>query len=185
MEVKGSVLQTLPKFIRKRFGQMGQDQWLGALSDQARQAYDEGIIPSGWYPLTPLMAEPTMLMCDLFFEGDLKGAWECGKFSADDALRGLYRAFVVFGSPHFIIKKGATVMPTFYRPASIEVADVQAKSATLHIVEFPEPHPAVEARIGGWMEQGLVVCGCKNVAVKSGRLMSRGDAISEFFVSWA
>jgi len=185
MEVKGTVLQSLHKFVEHRFHSSGVERWLQALSPEARALYTGPIISSGWYPITPMLADPTQRLCDIFYGGNLRGAWESGGFSADDGLRGIYRMFVVAGSPRFIISKGATVLSTFYRPTTIEVIKSEPKSVVFHITGFPEPHATLEHRIAGWMERGLVICGCKNQKVVTGQVMSQGAPYSEYFCSWS
>lgn len=184
MEVKGSVLQSLPKFIQKRFGEDAVKRWLAKLGPQASEVYSNPIMSSLWYPLIPCLAEPTTTMCELFYAGDMKGAWEAGRFSAQEALGGIYRIFVIVGSPQTILKKGATAMAMLYRPSEIAVVNVEEKRATLRITRFPEPHPAIDHRFGGFVEQSLVICGCKNPTVTPGLLMTKGDRCSEFHITW-
>jgi hypothetical protein len=184
MEVKGSVLQSVPKFIRTRFGEDALPKWLARLGPQAVEVYSKPIMPSMWYPIIPCLAEPTVVLCDLFYQGDLKGAWESGRFTADEALRGIYRIFAIVGSPQTVLKKGATAMPMLYRPTEIGVVDMEEKRATLRITKFPAPHPALDGRLGGFVEQSLIICGVKNLTVKTGRLMTKGDPCSEYHVAW-
>lgn len=184
MDVKGSVLQSVPKFVHQKFGDAGLNRWMESLDKPAKDIYSQPIMPSSWYAVTPFLARPTQNLCDLFFGGDARGAWESGRFSADDGLRGIYRAFVMLGTPRFIVKKAATILPTFYKPSVLEVADLEERSVKVRITLFPEPHPLLDARIGGWMEQGLVLCGARNVKVALSRLMTKGDPLSEYLVSW-
>jgi hypothetical protein len=184
MEVKGSVLQSIPKFVHKKFGDAGLNRWMESLDQTARDVYSQSIMPSSWYAVAPHLVKPTQDLCDLFFGGDARGAWESGQFSADDGLRGIYRAFVMLGTPQFIVKKAATILPTFYKPSLLDVADLKDKSVTVRITLFPEPHPLLDARIGGWMEQGLLICGARHVKVLPGRLMTKGDPLSEYHISW-
>lgn len=183
MEVKGSVLSSVPKFVRKQFGDDAVASWLKRLSPQAREVYTNPIMPSMWYPIIPCLAEPTIAICDLFFNGDLNGAWESGRFTADEALTGLYKVFAIVGSTHTILKKGALAMSLLYRPSEIALTEYKEYNATLTISAFGEPHRALDARLGGFIERSLTVCGCKNVIVKTGRLMTKGDPCSEYLVS--
>lgn len=184
MEVKGSVLSSVPKFIQKRFGDEALQRWHARLSPEAREVYTKPIMPSIWYPLIPCLAEPTGLLCDLFYGGDLKGAWESGRFTAQDALSGIYKIFVIVGTPQAILKKGATAMSMLYRPCEIALTEYQDRRAVLTITKFPEPHRALDHRLGGFIEESLVICRCKTPSVKLGRLMTKGDAVSEFLITW-
>jgi len=184
MEVKGSVLSSVPKFVQKRFGDDALQRWHARLSPEAEAVYSKPIMPSIWYPLLPCLAEPTVALCDLFYGGDMKGAWESGRFTAQDALHGIYKIFVIVGSPQAILKKGATAMSMLYRPSEIALTDYQDKRATLTLTKFPEPHRALDARLGGFIEESLVICGCKSPSVRPGRLMTQGDPVSEYLITW-
>ena len=76
MEVKGTAIITVPLFIKDRFSEGGLNQWIGALTPEARQVYPASVLVSFWYPLKEFLIEPLRKMCDLFYAGDLKGARE-------------------------------------------------------------------------------------------------------------
>ncbi len=184
MEVKGAVLKSLPMFVQKRFGAEGRELWTAKLSPEARELFSGPILASVWYPILPSLAEPTVALCDCFFSGDMKGAWEAGRFSAREALSGIYRMFVVVGSPHTILKKGATAMAQLYRPSAIAYVPGEGNRGVLNITTFPEPHRALEARFGGFVEESLIICGCKNPIVSMGHMMSQGHPHSEYKITW-
>lgn len=185
MEAKGGVIASVPKFVKSTFGEPALKQWLEALSPEAAELLSGNIVASSWYPVDKMLVEPTQKICELFYRGDMEGAWESGRFSANDGLKGIYRIFVAIGTPYYIIKKAAIILPTFYKPSTIEVADIGDKAVTLHITEFPEPHPVLDARIGGWIECALEICGCKDVVVTMPKLMSKGDPYSVYQMSWS
>jgi hypothetical protein len=179
------VLITVPKFIQERFGDDAHQRWLSGLSAQAHEVYAKPILSSLWYPIIPCLAEPTVVVCDLFYGRDLKGAWESGRYTAEVALSGVYKIFAIVGSPQTILKKGCAAMSMLYRDSEIAMTEVQEKRATLTVTKFPEPHPALEMRLGGFIERSLEICKCKGVSVKLGRRMTQGDAVTECLISWA
>lgn len=184
MDVKGAVLQSLPKFVHKRFGDEGRASWMARLSPEARELFSGPILASVVYPIIPFLAEPTVVLCDCFFEGDMKGAWEAGRFSSREALSGIYRMFVVMGSPHTILKKGANAMAQLYQPSAITYLPGEGSRGLLRITTFPEPHRALDSRFGGFVEESLVICGCKNPTVTLGLMMSQGHSYSEYHITW-
>ncbi|HSR14072.1 MAG TPA: hypothetical protein VLS90_21675, partial [Thermodesulfobacteriota bacterium] len=133
MEVKGTALASLPPFIMKKFGQGALDQWLGSLPESSRKVYSERILASNWFPLKECLVDPTMKMCQLFFRGDARGAWEAGRFSADQGLTGVYKFFVKLGSPESLIRRATSVFTSYYQPSEIAVTGMEAKKATLRI----------------------------------------------------
>lgn len=184
MDVKGSVLIAVPKFVQARFGVEAQRRWLDALSPQAQEVYGKPILTSLWYPILPCLAEPTVVLCDLFYGKDLKGAWESGRFTAEEALSGVYKIFAIVGSPQTILKKGCAAMSMLYKDSEIALTTSGEKSGTLTVTRFPEPHPALEMRLGGFIERSLEICKCKNARVALGRRMTKGDPVTEYHITW-
>lgn len=185
LEVKGTTVLTVGKFVRTRFGDEGFARWLEGLPPAARAIHGGTVVPSGWYPAGPALVEATDHVCRAFFGGDAKGAWECGRFSAEEGLKGVYKIFLVVGTPAFIIKKASALLPQLYRPSVITVVAQGPNSVTLHVTKFPDAHAVLDARIGGWMERALEISGCKGVKVQIPRSLARGSDLTEFCVSWA
>jgi hypothetical protein len=183
MEVKGTAVRSTPLFVRKQFGQRF-DEWIGSLSDKSAEIMKSKVETDLWYPLQEAFVEPTSNICDLFYGGDQRGAWELGRFSADYALWGLYRLFVRIGSPGYMIKRASTIFSTYYRPSQMIATETHYKSAVIHITLFPEPEELVELRIGGWMERALEISGCSGVQMKITRSLTRGDDLTEFVGEW-
>jgi len=185
VEAKGTSVQTVGKFVRTRFGEEAHRQWVAALPPEARAIHGQPVMSSVWYPLGPGLIDATECACRLFFGGDPQGAWECGRFSAEDGLKGVYKIFLVVGTPGFLIKKASSLLPQLYRPSTIGVVGQDSKSVTLHITEFPEPHAILDSRIGGWMERALEISACTGVEVNIPRSLARGDSLTEFVIRWS
>ncbi len=184
MEVKGTALSSIREFVLNEFGKEGFDRWLDTLSTEARELHSSSIKLDTWYPLKGMMIEPTGKICELFYDGRMKGAWDCGMYSADFALHGIYRLFVKMGSVQSLIKRASIIFPTYYRPSAMKVADSAEKIATLQITSFPGLETIVENRIGGWMQRAVEITGQKNVEVRITRSMAAGDPFTEFVGTW-
>src|SRR5512140_510107 len=180
MDVKGSVLQSLPKFIQTRFGDQAVATWLAALSPEARELYSNPILASVWYPIIPFLAEPTVVVCKVFYAGDMRGAWDSGRFSAKMALSGIYKIFAVAAPAPTVLKKGVSAMGMLYRPCEVAFVPGVGNRGILRLTKFPEPHPALDARLAGFVEESLIICKCKNPVVSPGNLMSQGHSVTEF-----
>jgi len=183
MEVKGTAVRSTPLFVRKQFGQRF-DEWTGSLSDKSAEIMKSKVETDLWYPLQEAFVEPTRKICDLFFDGDKRGAWELGRSSADYALWGLYRLFVRIGSPGHMIKRASTIFSTYYRPSDMRATETEPKKAVVQITLFPEPEELVELRIGGWMERALEISGCSGVQMHITKSLTRGDDLTEFVGEW-
>lgn len=184
MEVKGSSVNSVPEFVRVKFGERF-DEWLDSLSEDSKKIMKDPIIPAiSWYPIKPALIEPTRKICELFYGNDEKGAWEAGRFSAEKGLIGVYKMFVRLGSPKFIIGRAATIFSSYYKPSKIEVAGESEKKVVLHIKEFPELERLVELRICGWIERALEISGSKSVHVALTKSLTKQDPVTEIVVEW-
>lgn len=184
MEVKGSSVNSVPEFVRVKFGDRF-DEWLNSLSDESKKIMKEPIIPAiSWYPIKHGLIEPTRKICELFYGNDEKGAWAAGRFSAERGLSGVYKIFVKLGSPKFIVGRAATIFSSYYRPSKIEVAEESDKKIVLHITEFPELERLVELRICGWIEKALEISGAKDVTVELTKSLPKGDSVTEITIAW-
>ena len=184
MKVKGSAVSTLPLFVKNNFGEDGFQKWLVSLSSEAQNVFSKNVVSVGWFPLEQTLLEPTKKICDLFYNGDMKGAWDSGRFSAEQGLKGVYKVFIKLRSAAFITKKASSILPTYYEPSEMKVADLQEDNAVIHITKFEEPSEMIDNRIGGWMEKALELCGYKTINISITKSLARGDSYTEFQVSW-
>jgi hypothetical protein len=185
MQVKGSAIASMPAFITEKFGQAGMDKWLNSLSPEGKKIYGSKVLANNWYSLKESMLDPSAKVCELFYRGDVKGAWELGRYSADFGLSGIYKIFVKVGSPEFIIKRGSTIIAGYYQPCKLDVVETGPKNVVLHLSQFPELTPVLEARLCGWMQRALEINGCKNVTPKVTKSITKGSPITEFSITWA
>ena len=183
MEVKGTAVRPTPLFVRQRYNARF-DEWLESLPDLSRKIMSDKISTDAWYELGDAMVTPTARICEMFFGGENRGAWEVGRFSADYSLWGLYRLFVKIGSPQHLVEKAAQIFSTYYRPSRMEIAERGLNYAAARILEFAEPNVLVEMRIGGWIERALEISGCTDVQSKVTHSLARGDQYTEFLSEW-
>jgi hypothetical protein len=184
MEVKGSAVVVLPKFIEKNFGTKNYNIWLVSLSKEARRVYESKVLITSWFPLKEIFTEPTRKMCDLFYKKNLHGAWEVGRFSAEYSLNEFYKAFIRIATPRALAKRASQIFSTYYRPSSMKIDDISKNESILKITEFPEMELIVENRILGWIERTLEICGYKNINFNIIQSLCRGDPVSEIAISW-
>jgi hypothetical protein len=184
MEVKGAALASIPDFVRNKFGKEGFYKWLHTLSAEARDVYRYPIKLNEWYPLKSIMSEPTRRICELFYDNSIRGAWEAGRFSAEFTLHSIYKIFVRLGSVESLIKRASVILPTYYKPSAIKVTESSENQGILHIDQFPELDEIIENRIAGWIECAVEISGQKDVQVKTGKSLLKGDPYTEFLISW-
>jgi len=185
MEIKGYAVRSIPEFVEKQFPARFQE-WLDALPEESKKIM-RGLINSGnWYPIKVASVIPLKVISRLFYDGDdIRTALTIGRFGADFALTGIYKFFIQFGSPRYIIERGGRVFDNYYRPTEIAIVNSKRNNVIMHITKFPEPDEITEYTIVGWIQRALEITGCKNVNIEITKSLSRNDEVTEFDIHWA
>ncbi len=184
MEVKGTILAAMQSYIPAKIGREEFTRWVNALDADAKSMYQGDISHARWYPLDTFLLRPTLVYCDLFHDGGLEGARDLGRFNAEHSLAGMYKLFARMGSVEFIINRGTKILPTYYRPCSLEIGTYDDNFCEVTVTEFPDMHEALEMRIMGWMEKALEIHGCSGVTIDMAASLARGDDVSTFSIRW-
>ena len=183
MEAKGIGVASLPRYVKHKFSARYQE-WVDSLPERSKYLLINDIDEDSWYPLNESLVIPTKLICELFYKGSPKGAWEAGRFSADEVLNGIYRGFLKSGSPHFIIKRANQIFTQYYKPVMMSIAELEKNRVIMHITSFPEASIYIEHRIAGWMEKALELSGCRLNLAKIHKSLARGDKYTEYEFGW-
>lgn len=184
MEAKGTLIEAIVLFVKTKYGEDGFKKLLDSLPPESRKHFEGIVLVSKWYPFREAVEAPTLKICDLFYGGRMEGAKEMGKFSAEHALRGIYKLFVKLGSPEFIIGKASTIFAGYYQPCAMEIINKGDHTNTLRITQFDQPSKVVEQRIVGWMLKGLEISGSKSPTVTIAQSLTDGAPFSDFVITW-
>lgn len=183
-KVSGLAVQTLPNFLKTKFGDDGYRRWFDSLSPLAKTIYEKPVTITEWFAIPDSYIEPMKLMCKMFYNGKERGAWEIGRYSAEYALKGVLKVFLKLGSVNFFIKRAAAVIPNYYNPCTIDVVENGHGKAVMRLKGFEDNHLLIENRIGGWMERALEISGCKMRTVTISRLTDESESYTDFTVRW-
>ena len=183
-EVKGSSVMIAPIFIKEKFGEDSYKLWLEKLSPEAKKDFEMGILISKWYPVLTHFSYPIQLICELFYKGDMKGAWESGYFGAQYSLKGIYASVIKIFSIETVISKSPILFTTSWRPSELKVIEHNKFSAIVHITKFPEITKYIEVAIAGYITYMGEATGIKNVNIKITKSMAAGDQYTEYSCTW-
>ncbi len=184
LEMKGTAVATQMGYVRDNFGEDGYQQWIEALSPEARTIVEGAVLESNWYEGECAVVELRSKICQVFYKGDPRGSWELGRYSAERALTGIYKVFLRVGSPNWMIDRGNMVFNRFFRPGLMETVQNEKNLAITQLKDFPESTGLVEMTIAGFIEKGLELSGTKNINVLITKSFSRGDDYTEFKYTW-
>lgn len=184
MKVKGVAVLIFQPFITEKFGQAGYSDWLATLPPESRSIHSQPLDANAWYPIREAFIAPTQAMCDHFFGGDPRGAWEIGHFSGHYAFRGFLRSILKLASVKMFLLRSTAVMPTYYRPSALAVPEIGEGRALICITQFPEPHVLVDHRIAGWAAGALEAHGQREVSAVVSKSLASGAPYTEIELKW-
>ena len=184
MKVKGAVVKSTHDFIKNKFPDK-YTEWIAQLPKDSKKIFSEPIMSTEWYAAESSVIVPTRLASKMLFSNAQEGAWQAGRYSADVGLKGVYKVFVLLATPKFVIQRSTQVMVTMYKPAEMQIVELNKNSSILRAVQLPINNEIIEYRMAGWMERALEICGAKNISVSITKHLSQGDSYTEFQGSWS
>ena len=184
MEVKGTAIKTTRDFIKTKFPEK-YNTWINTLPPASKSLYESALDAAGWYPLMEAYIIPITKIVELFYGNNAKtGGEELGMYSAEVALKGFYKVFLLVASPNFLIQRASKIFTTYYQPSRIEVETVSSNSALLKILDFKGIDAALEYRIAGWILKALELANCSEPAYQIKSAISRGDKETDILYIW-
>ena len=166
MEVKGTGILATRTFIEKTFPDQYQ-YFIHDLPLESKKIYTDLIKTSSWYSIEDGYYYPTKIIADLFYNGDEKRAGEeAGRFSADFALKGIYRVFLKVATPQYLMKMAKRIISTYYKPVDARISEVEKNSLVLTTTKLYPDTSILDYRTAGWCQRALELANCKNVQYK-------------------
>ena len=183
MEIKGAAVKSITDFVKEKHASEFAS-WMKELPLESQQILSD-IRSNNWYPIEEAAIAPTKLTGKIFFNNDIsKAAWELGRYSAEVALKGIYKVYVKLSSATHIISRGSRIIEAFYMPSKLEVVDKRSNSIKIVFLEFDSKSEVIENRVGGWCEKALEISGCKDVKIKITSSLTKGDANTTIECNW-
>lgn len=184
MQVKGTAVRTTRDFVKTRFPQV-YDKWLGSLPEESRKLFSSTIDATAWYPFREGYTIPVSRIIELCYNNDNRtGGDEIGSYSAETALKGFYKVFLLIASPHFLLQRASKIFTTFYEPSEIDASITESNSAILRIIRFEGIDEAIEYRIAGWVKKALELANCREPSYEIKKSLSKGDGATEIHFHW-
>ncbi len=167
MNIKGSSVKATNNFVRHNFSEK-YTLWLNSLPLASKKIYAQAPIITKWYPFIEGLKVPTEKIAELFYEGDVqKASFLIGKFSASDALKGVYKIFIKITNPRFVLKNLPVIFSTYYDFGITEVLELADNSGKYLIKNLPLEAKVLIPRIKGWTEEALHLVRRKPVLIES------------------
>jgi hypothetical protein len=184
--VKGTAISGRLNYARRRGGDEAVQTIVNGLSDPAaRELLADGKpLKSNWYPFSALV-DITVGIDRLFGKGDLSIVQEVGGDVAEADLNGVYKLFMQFASPQYLVDKAASLWRNYYDSGELLVVERGQDMAMLELRAFDAPHRAHCLSVLGWMIRSLKLCGCKDVVGTHPECRAQGHGRCVFRATWS
>ncbi len=184
MKIKGTAVKATPEYIKKFYNDR-YNEWLNKLPEESRELMSKPVIATDWYPLTESVTIPTRIIAEMIFDNDeKKAASEMGKYSADIALKGVYKIFVMISTPSFMLSRASSIFATYYQPSDIKIVESSGNHATIEIKGFEQKDIITAYRIAGWIERALEFVKRKNIKTEVTNVMEPENEKVIIVLNW-
>lgn len=184
-KVKGTAIVVMPQFIKKKFGDEKFIEWLESLPEETKTIFSEPILSSEWYDQQSVLIEPTKKICEMFYNGNYQeGATAIGQYSAEYGVKGIYKLFIKFNTPKWIIEKSTKLLMTYYDSIVTDSKSISENEILITIRELPGIHEVIECRIASWARTAIEMAGRWNVKFRKDKSLAKGDDRTEIVISW-
>jgi hypothetical protein len=182
--VKGTGLKTTRDFVLNNYPEK-YSVWFESLPESSKKYFNDAIISSQWYPFKEGYIDPINCIISTFFNGDAKtGGERLGIYSAEVALRGVYKAFLLVASPQYLMKRAKSMISAYYQPCEVLVTELEKNRVRFSIASLDGITLAFEYRAGGWVKRALELAYCRNVNYTIEAHLSKGDPSTDIILTW-
>ena len=184
MQVKGTALKTTRDFVQARYPERF-NRWMDSLPQESADIYRNSIDATAWYSFKNGYAVPIQKVVEHFFNNDpVTGGEQLGRYSAEVALKGFYKVFLLIATPQFLTQRVARIFSTYFDPCNVEAYLPDAKTAVLRLTNFEEIDVITENRIAGWTCKALELSNCRGLTYDIKKSLTRGDDATEIWFMW-
>lgn len=184
IEIKGSVINDSVNAVKSRSGEEMYKKILEQLNPDTRRIFETSIIShTHWYPLDAFLL---YLEADLKLtaKGDENELIKRSEELIEKQLRGIYKVFVKFGSPEFIINRVSLSQQHYLKGLIIESDLIEPEKARVKYTGFEKQHRLIGFSIIGYYKKALEMSGAKNVKIKYITAIEEGKGFCELELEW-
>ncbi len=180
--IKGATILGSMERIKTHHGEEGLKRIIEQLNDEDKPIFKSVILASQWYPLT---AFAHFLEADvkLFYGGDPKGLITSTEEVVEKQLRGIYRMFVRFGSPEFVIKGISAVHKSYFKGVELK-SEITTGKYVGRYIGYEQTHAIIEYTLLGFFKKAMTLSGAKNVKAEITIPLSQGKGYVDITVTW-
>lgn len=184
IELKGSVLIDSIKAIKSRSGEEMFIKILEQLKPDTRKIFENpNILSVSWYPLDAFL-EFLDIDLKLTADGNENELIERSEKIIEKQLKGIYKIFVKFGSPEFIINRIRVSQLTYFRGLAIEANMIGPEKARVKYIGLEKHQRLIGLSIIGYYKKALEISGAKNIKITYTTPIEEDKGFCELEIEW-
>lgn len=182
--IKGNTLDSFPDYIATRFGKGEVAAFASALSPEAGKVIREGPVKSTWYSRAIYFEILTSFAQRYGGDNPSKLVRDLSAFAAERDLNGIYRFFLKFGYPGFVLGQSAVLWKNYFEGGVLEVVRKEKSRMIVRLLDDIYL-PYTCDLIIGYGERATTLSGGKDVTVVHPICKHRGGPHCDFEASWS
>jgi hypothetical protein len=182
-QIKGSALVPRFKYLDEKTTPEIKEKVISELSEAFQQIVKRAIFIGMWYPFE-YYVEINRAMDKVLGVGDLSMIPSFGAYSAEHALRGVYKFFYKVGSPDFIIMRAAKVWNQYFQNGYLNIEKTGKKQVRLEMRDVEMSAEEHCLSVLGWIKRTLELSGGKNVNAQITKCKQKGAEVCEILAVW-
>lgn len=186
-QIKGLAVRARLEYLEQQFGRQGLSRVVDALTPEHRELLRDGVLVSGWYPLS---LSDDLLGCAerLLGRGDGGLCREIGRASARKGLAGVHSAFAGKLDPDEIAAKmarsTALLWQSYYDRGTMTTRALDTGGIESELTGMDVTEPWLCHVLTGYIGAHVEVLGGSNVTVVHAQCHSRGEPRCVWSTRW-
>jgi hypothetical protein len=184
VRIKGVVVNDSIKAVKAHFGDQVYNSIVERLQGETRQLFERtSIMPSDWYSLDAFV-EFLEMNIRLTAQGNELELIRRSEALVEQHLKGIYKLFVKFGSPEFVLNRLAVVHKAYFQGVEIEVSVPGPGKGIVRYIGFAKEHRLIGMSIIGYFRKALEISGARDVKAGFTTSIDEGKGFCELVLSW-
>jgi len=183
-QIRGSLFQALPEFVKLRFGEQRWPEFLERVDPIAAAALARPMQALDWYPFRVVSAAAETMVAMSSKSGGDATLQALAAHNLDRATNLIFRAIFKVGSPEFMLSKADQVWKKYYSSGRMTVQHATRGSGCVRLHDFPELTRTYNRVILYAVEATIVKAGGRITQREITRDITAGDEYCEYNYTW-
>lgn len=181
--IKGNIYNLTKDYLIRRFGADALEKTRPHLTPEDYAVIKRPLIAGLWEP--EIVYNNFLAAADKTFgKGDYALCHDIGHNSAIQGIPKIYKVFIRFGDPGFVIKRAANFWSQVHNHGRLKAELITEHTAIAAIYDYQSPHKAFCYSLMGYIVGVLELSGAKGVQIKETKCSKDGATHCEFEAHW-